>query len=385
MLQLSNQSFRGRFLFAGANTARPAFEKQGEYVVFRGDNSRLQTFSDLTTLFDTSVTADDTFGSLSPNASASADLNPTLNDATPLSAVRGGQGISHGNIAVSDGLNTSIINLDSAVTIGDVARLLEQYPPGWDRLPPTGRTLSANVGPRGLEITLNGGSLAIGDVGNGTVATELGLRTSGGFGPGPFFGGDVNPLLLRTTRLSDVLSLEGTSLFDSHRQQQRHCHRGDEWRVRHNGVKVKLIDDDHFQAGLGLVAGNEIAQYSATAVAARAALVMPGPSNDLMLTATTAGESFNGVQVDIVIGGNIGNNATANYNAGTKRLTLTIDDSGETQIGTLVTAINGTGTFTAARNTTGADPVIDNTASVGTAVAGPTSPTRSTPAAMPTP
>jgi len=370
MLQLSNQSFRGRYLFAGANTAKPAFEKQGEFVVFRGDNSRLQTFSDLTTLFDTSVTADDTFGSLSPTASASADLNPTLNDSTPLSALRGGQGISHGNIAVSDGLNTSIINLDSAVTIGDVARLLEKYPPGWDRLPPTGRTLTANVGPRGLEITLNGGSLTIGDVGNGTVATELGLRTSGGFGPGPFVGGDVNPLLLRTTRLSDVLSSRARAYLTPSGNNNDIVIEATTGGAQYNGVKVKLINDDHFQAGLGLVAGSEIAQYSPTAVAARAALVMPGPSNDLMLTATTPGESFNDVQIDIVIGGNIGNNATANYNAGTKRLTLTIDDSGETQIGTLVTAINGTGSFTAARDTTGADPVIDNTASVGAAAAG---------------
>ncbi len=129
-------------------------------------------------------------------------------------------------------------------------------------------------------------------------------------------------------------------------------------------MKFKLVNDKKLQVGSGLSAGNEVAQYLTSPTAAVAALGLPGASNDLRLTAVTPGEAFNNVQINLVNGGNIGNTATAVYNSGSKTLTLTIDDSGETEIGTLITQINATGVFTAARDTTAGDTVIDNTATI---------------------
>ncbi len=115
-------------------------------------------------------------------------------------------------------------------------------------------------------------------------------------------------------------------------------------------MTVNYVDDAKLQAAPGLAAGSEVATFSATAVAARASLVLPGPSNDLVLTAVQAGTAFNGVKIDIVNDGNIGNSANVSYNAGTKTLRLGIDDTDETTIDTLIAAINGEGTFAAARD-----------------------------------
>ena len=62
----------------------------------------------------------------------------------------------------------------------------------------------------------------------------------------------------------------------------------------------------------------------------QAALTLPGPNNDLILTANQSGTAFNGVSVNIVNGGNMGNTAQAAYDASTKTLTLTIDGSNQT-------------------------------------------------------
>lgn len=364
LLQLSNQQFRGRYLFSGSRTADFAFVKQGSHILYTGATNKLETFSDLVNRIDTNVTGEEAFGALSSEMLGTTDFNPVINEQTRLSSLRAGRGISVGSIAVSDGLHTSTINIAGAETIGDVARLIEQYPPGWNADPPSTRTVRARVTAHGLEITLNGGSLSIGEVGNGTTAGELGIRTLGGFGPGPFQGADVNPALTRTTPLADIFGVRARAYLTPQGGSNDLVIEAVNNGAAYNNVKVKLLDDNKLQVGAGLIAGNEVAQYLTSATPAKAALSLNGASNDLLLTANTPGEAFNDVRIDIVNGGNIGNAATAVYNSGTKTLTLTVDNDGDTQIGTLIAQINATGVFTATRDTTGGDAVIDNTAPV---------------------
>ncbi|HVX62348.1 MAG TPA: flagellin, partial [Pirellulales bacterium] len=85
---------------------------------------------------------------------------------------------------------------------------------------------------------------------------------------------------------------------------------------------------------------------------AKAVLQLTGPSNDLLLTAATPGAAMNGVTVNMVDAGAIGDNATASYNPATKTLTLGVDGSGATSTDALISAINTDGTFTAAREAT---------------------------------
>ncbi len=76
LLQLSNQQFRGRYLFGGAQTSAAAFKKQGQYVVYTGDSKRLQTYSDLVNQLDTNVNGDEAFGAISQQVSGSTDYTP---------------------------------------------------------------------------------------------------------------------------------------------------------------------------------------------------------------------------------------------------------------------------------------------------------------------
>ena len=103
-----------------------------------------------------------------------------------------------GSISITDGTQTSIVNIAGAETIGDVARLLEANPPG-------DRVVTARVTAHGLEVSLDGGNLSIDEVGGGSTAAELGIKRLNGTGPGPVVGDDLNPKLSLLTRLDDML------------------------------------------------------------------------------------------------------------------------------------------------------------------------------------
>src|SRR5690606_30602533 len=124
LLAISNQNFRGRFLFSGGKVNETPFEATNAGIVYQGDQQRLKSYSDLNVLFDTNVAGDEIFGGLSTPLKAPSDLNPALTYTTPLALLRGGQGISAGSILVSDGSSSSVVDLSSARTIGDVARLI---------------------------------------------------------------------------------------------------------------------------------------------------------------------------------------------------------------------------------------------------------------------
>lgn len=365
LLRSANTDYGGRYLFAGAKISTVPFVTQGDFIQYQGDTQRLASFSDIGSLIDSNVNGDETFGALSSGVVGSADLNPTISDDTPLSDLRNGQGISKGSIAVSDGVYKSVVDISGAVTVGDVARLLEKYPPGYDQTPPSGRTLTARVTPSGIQITLNGGNLTVADVASGVTAGQLGLRGLGGAGPGPFLGEDLNARLTRTTPLSNLLGQPPRAYLSLNGQNNDLVVQSTSNGPAANGVTVKLVNDAYFQGGPGLLAGGEVASFSASATAAVAALRLPGADNDLKLTAVTPGLAFNDVQIDLVNGGSIGNTATANYSASSpKTLTLTIDGTGATQIDTLITAINNSGFFTAARDTSGPDANLNSAATI---------------------
>ncbi len=110
------------------------------------------------------------------------------------------------------------------------------------------------------------------------------------------------------------------------------------------------MNDSLLQAAPGLVAGNEQAVYNAAATPATASLKLAGASNDLILTANTPGTQFNGVSINLQTQAGMGDNATAQYDASTKTLTLTVDSSNQTSTQSLINAIDADGTFTATRD-----------------------------------
>jgi flagellar hook-associated protein 3 FlgL len=205
LVDTANQRFRDRYLFAGTQSTGRPFEPDGDLVRYNGNEGRFQSFSDIDLLFDTNLQGNELFGALSSRVQGTADLTPNLSASTRLSELNGGQGIRAGSIAISDGLNTSIIDISGAETVGDIERLIEANPP--EGTPPTGRTVSVTITATGINLQLNGSSgagLTIKEVGGGTTAAELGILTETGVGVGPVVGSDLDPLLTKTTRLADL-------------------------------------------------------------------------------------------------------------------------------------------------------------------------------------
>jgi flagellar hook-associated protein 3 FlgL len=351
LIAVGNQNFRGRYLFAGSRTTVSPFEMIGPHVVYRGNEGELESFVDLDVAVATSVPGSEIFGAYTPGITGSVDLDPVLTRDTLLTDLHGGSGIAAGSLAISDGTTTRIIDISSAATIGDVADLIESQPP-------PGRQVYVHVTATGLEIDLDdagGGNLTIREVGGGTTAAELGILEPVGTLIGPIVGGDLNPRLRLTTRIDQVLGSRAVGYLQMAGANNDLVLEARQVGPATNGFRVQLVDDSLLHASPGLVAGSEFATLNPAPTPARAALNLAGFGNNLLLTASAPGTSFNNVRIELVDAGAIGNAATATYNPGTKTLSLGIDSSGGTQIQTLVNAINSEGTFSAAYDPS--DPV----------------------------
>lgn len=341
MMQIANQQFNGRYLFSGSQTGTAAFVTQGDNILYQGNDQAVETYQSPTSLIQSNISGSEAFGALSQPVGG-LDLNPVLTDATPLADLAGGQGIQAGSIAVSTSTGTSIIDLSQAATIGDVARTIEMNPP-------SGSTLSVNVTSTGLNITVaGGGTLSVGEVGNGTTAAQLGLL--GTSNTGTITGGDLNPRLDLTTPLTNILGSQAQATLTSVGLNNDLIIQANQNGAQYNGATINLVNSSRLQAGPGLAAGNEQAHYSAVATPATASLALAGASNDLILTATTPGTQYNGVSINITTQAGLGNSATASYDATNKVLTLTVDSTGQTSTQALISAIDTQGTFTAARD-----------------------------------
>ncbi len=147
------------------------------------------------------------------------------------------------------------------------------------------------------------------------------------------------------------------------------------------GNGIELVDDNPTGGGtlaviktfgsdaaidLGLVVRGQTESAPAVpAQAATAALVFPPPNHlntAIDITAAQAGSSLDGVEI-VFEDTLVGDAATAVYDAGLKRLTVSLDMSATTA-GTIVAALQTEGTFNAALDTT-SDPTNDGSGIVG--------------------
>lgn len=286
MLRTANSKALGRYLFSGSRSQLQPYDYNGQYVEYGGNEGLLRSYVDLEQLFETNVSGQDVFGGVSAAIQSSVDLNPQVAFDTQLSTLNGGNGISR-NPAVTISVTTSgvtknsVVDLSGAVTIGDVARLIELNAP-------SGTTVTAEVTGTGLTLrTASGSTITVNEVAEGRTARELGLYSAPG-GPvsDTLTGSDLNPVLLKTTSLSNLL-----------------------------GTK------------------------------ARGRLVSADPNNDLLLTAATNGSIYNGATVQFVAGGTAGSEL-ATYNSGTNTLTVQIQ-SGVSTANQVAAAISAEGHFTA--------------------------------------
>ena len=251
LVDTGNHQFRGRHLFTGSRAEVQPFEMVGNYVRFNGNEKDLLSYSDIDLLFETNVGGADVFGAISKPVLGTADMNPIITANTRLADLRGGLGISDGSILISDGTNSSSVDVSSAETVGDVMALLEANPPA-------GRAVSVTLSNSGLNVSLDaagGGNWTIKEVGGGTTVSELGLLRDLGLGAIPITGTDLNPKVTLTTPLNDILGTRAQASVVSTGVNNdlviRSRDRGPAW----NGWTVNFVDDGT------VVAGSEVVTY----------------------------------------------------------------------------------------------------------------------------
>ncbi len=209
LMDTGNQKYRGRYLFAGSKTDVLPFEISSTGLVeYVGNEERISSYADIDLLLNTNVTGDEVFGVISEMVEGSEDLNPVLTFNTRLTDLRGGLGISEGSISVSDGTNTSLIDLSSAKTIGEVAALIRANPPA-------GNSITVEVAADKLVLELGAGTLSVSEVGGGRTADELGILDPGSPGVTLLEGDDLNPVLQLTTPLDDILGTRAYTVVRS--------------------------------------------------------------------------------------------------------------------------------------------------------------------------
>ncbi|HUG67946.1 MAG TPA: hypothetical protein VMM76_09345 [Pirellulaceae bacterium] len=284
LIDVGNQRFRGRYLFAGSNSTQVPFELQGANVVYQGNEIDLKSMVDADFLLNTTVTGNEVFGAISSKVQGTADLDPILTLDTKLNSLRGGLGITKGSFIISDGMSTKTIGIASAETIGDVARLIESNPPD-------GRQITVRLTNNALVIDIDdagGGNLTVREVSGGTTASQLGIFNSRGVGVEPLVGTDVAPRLELTTQLADILGTRAAVLLPS-----------------------------------------------------------TGVNNDIFIEAAENGAHMNGVVVQVVSNGTVAaDGAVATFDEVNRVLQVNVNP-GTTTATTVVNAINATGQFTA--------------------------------------
>src|SRR5262245_5162795 len=156
------------------------------------------------------------------------------------------------SITVSDsGLSqTSVVDLSGAVTVRDVARLIETGAPG-------GAGVTVEINGTGLTVHTSSGTstVSIGEVAEGRTAHELGLLTATGGPPtSTITGSALNPAVLKATRLDDLLGTKAQAFLVSTNSNNDIRIRANQNGVAFNGVTVNFV--------AGAVAGSETATYN---------------------------------------------------------------------------------------------------------------------------
>lgn len=216
LTELGNSKFRDQYVFAGSNLLAPPLQKVGDSVRFSGNAEGLRTISDYASTISANVTAADAFGVTSSKVVSTVDLNPALTSDTALSLLNRGDGIRGGAISFSNGVTSVAIDLADAHNLSDVMEKINGTQVG-------SRTLTATLSSQGLNIGYQdglGGLLRIDEVGSGNMAADLGINNTATAGSSPVTGKDLDPIVTKTTRLSQLFAGTGITIGDSFQIKQ---------------------------------------------------------------------------------------------------------------------------------------------------------------------
>ncbi len=352
LLDLSNQQFRGRYLFSGSNTTTTPFQSlENGLIQYQGNTTGLQSFADIDLLFDTTVNGHDAFGAISQQVQGLSDLNPIVSGSTKLADLRGGKGIQKGSFQISDGLSPPVtIDITKANTLADVAKLIEANPPA-------GRTVTARISDNGLIVDIDdagGGNLTIREVGGSRVAAQLGILKTEGNLTNPIVGADLNPRVTLTTKVENLLGTKSKTILEYPGSNNDILIKANANGESLNGTKIQLVDDNLLKAGTGIARGNEIVTKGEDLLRPQVTLNLDGADNDLLLTANSTDGSLDGAQIVFDASSDIGDTAVIGPTTlvdGVPTITVQIDDSDETSLQSLMNAFAIDGRFAVGKAT----------------------------------
>ncbi len=243
LLSITNQQYRGRYLFSGTLTATAAFNTDDNgYIAYQGNNLHLSTYVDVNLLYSTNYTGDEVFGAISAAAKGTADLTPALSSSTRLSDLNGGHGISPGSFTIICSSSSAQVDISQCDTIGDVAAKIEELTFG-------GAALQVEVSPTGLVIACTTGDIMVRDVSGGTTAAELGIVR--GTATARIEGTSLTPSLRGTTSLDDILGAKAQACVRSAAENANVLFTARSNGTQYNGYTITYVDDP------GVTAGNE--------------------------------------------------------------------------------------------------------------------------------
>lgn len=200
MVSLGNTRFQDRYLMSGASVSTVPLNLTGNSVRFNGDNLDMLSAADENDFVAHNITAQKALGVISSSVVSSFDLNPGVVASTRLEDLNGGRGVSQGVLQLSDGVSQTTVDLAGSETIQDVVERLNLASVG-------SRSISASFNANSLVISYsdgNTGTLRISDIGVGSTASDLGIESSTPNPTLPIVGGSLDPVLRRTTKLSQL-------------------------------------------------------------------------------------------------------------------------------------------------------------------------------------
>ena len=209
LVEVSNQSNYGAYIFGGLNATEQPFTFEGGGVMYEGNTGDRLTRVNDDNLTYFSIDGDEAFGGLSGQVVGIADIDPELSGDTLLADVNGtvNRGIRKGSLGITVGTDYYVIDLSDAVTINDVVNLINDG---------TGGTVTAavNAANNGLDLDATpAAALKVADIGSGTVASDLGINTAGATLPAgsTLTGQDIDARLTSHTSVSALAGIDLTS------------------------------------------------------------------------------------------------------------------------------------------------------------------------------
>ena len=363
IVSLANSSFREKYLFGGTSTQATPFERLGSYVRFNGNLEELACRSERTTEVTYSINAADAFGSFTAEVVSTADLSPALANTTLLSDLNGGEGVTPGNIIVSDGTNSTTVDLSACTTVQDVLDAAS------DALPST-TTMTLSVANSCFEFqsTLPGADLTVTEYAGGSTASDLGILQTTPTGSS-FSGDDLDAKLTLLTNLgllNDNTAIDASGFVISNGSYSATI---DVTAVDTVGELITLIN----QSGIHVEASiNEDATAIDLASRLCGAVLTVGENGgttaeELGLRTMSPETSLRSLNLNEGVNIVDGNDLTMTFRDGT---TLDIDLTGVSDVRGVINTINGHvdngGRVTASLNTSGNGIVLaDNTVDAG--------------------